>query len=183
MLDVAAEQWTTIADVEVVDSIAIDSLPALDPRRLDDPPQSVDELRRQLANADAVAIAGPEYAGGVAGALKNALDWCVSAPDGFYDRPVAVMSAGTTGGKHAIHQLARTLLWQGAHLIATFGLAAPRTKSDASGRIVEGQARAAIETLADQLSSAVTESASERKSRSHRQALLLAIDDYPHAPA
>jgi len=49
----------------------------------------------------------------------------------------AVVSAGTTGGPHARAQMIRTLTWQGAHVVAQLGITSPRTKSDASGRIVD----------------------------------------------
>src|SRR5271165_5402171 len=39
------------------------------------PPQSVLELRYEVGLADALLISSPEYAHGVPGCLKNALDW------------------------------------------------------------------------------------------------------------
>lgn len=42
------------------------------------PPLSVEQWRHQLIEADALLIASPEYAHGVSGSLKNALDWAVS---------------------------------------------------------------------------------------------------------
>ncbi|HEX3070122.1 MAG TPA: NADPH-dependent FMN reductase [Thermoanaerobaculia bacterium] len=42
------------------------------------PPQPVAELRALLAAADGILISSPEYAHGVPGSLKNALDWLVS---------------------------------------------------------------------------------------------------------
>ena len=44
--------------------------------------------------ADALVICSPEYAHGVPGALKNALDWLVSGPD-VPGLPVAVVNATT----------------------------------------------------------------------------------------
>ena len=41
-------------------------------------PPEVIELRRQVGMADALIICSPEYARGIAGALKTALDWLVS---------------------------------------------------------------------------------------------------------
>jgi NAD(P)H-dependent FMN reductase len=42
------------------------------------PPPPVAELRARLADADGVMLCSPEYAHGMPGALKNALDWLVS---------------------------------------------------------------------------------------------------------
>ena len=44
---------------------------------VDAPDAVVADWRRRVAGADAVLIAAPEYAGGVAGVVKNALDWLV----------------------------------------------------------------------------------------------------------
>ena len=57
----------------------------------------LDDWRARLAAADAVLVAAPEYAGGVAGVVKNAFDWVVGAGS-MYRKPIAVISAGTSGG-------------------------------------------------------------------------------------
>ncbi|UUZ89895.1 NAD(P)H-dependent oxidoreductase [Paenibacillus sp. P25] len=76
----------------------------------DEPPPSVAEFRTRLREADGVLICTPEYAGGVPGVLKNALDWCVSSGV-FMNKPVAVISASPSlmGGKHAHESLLLTL--------------------------------------------------------------------------
>jgi chromate reductase, NAD(P)H dehydrogenase (quinone) len=58
-------------------------------------PSSVEMLRRELAEADAVLIATPEYNASVPGALKNALDWAsVPLPrNALRNKPVAVIGA------------------------------------------------------------------------------------------
>ena len=94
------------------------------------------DWRRRLAAADAVVVAVPEYAGAVAGAVKNAFDWTVGGAD-VYRRPMAVISAGTSGGPFARQMMVQTLTWQGAHVVDELGIAAPRTKSDADGRITD----------------------------------------------
>lgn len=96
-------------------------------------PPAVAEFRRLIEQADALVIAAPEYAGGVAGVAKNALDWLVES--GSLDRkPAVVLSAGTTGGPFARAQLTRTLSWQGAHVVASMGVSTPRTQRDADGQ-------------------------------------------------
>ena len=58
------------------------SLPHFNPdldEECDVPPPEVAELRRQVGEADALIISTPEYAHGVPGSLKNALDWLVSS--------------------------------------------------------------------------------------------------------
>jgi chromate reductase len=56
---------------------ALDQLPYFRPD--DDGDPEVMRLRQAVAAADAVWIATPEYAGGMPGALKNALDWLVGS--------------------------------------------------------------------------------------------------------
>lgn len=52
---------------------------------------SVLELRRQLKEADGVLIACPEYAHGLPGTFKNALDWVVASGEFVY-KPVALVN-------------------------------------------------------------------------------------------
>lgn len=59
---------------------------------------TVDQWRNQIQEADGVLICTPEYAFGVPGSLKNALDWTVSSGD-FYDKPVALITASSVGDK------------------------------------------------------------------------------------
>ena len=55
-------------------------------------PAVVTNFRAQLLAADAVIIASPEYAHGISGAMKNALDWMVAC-EAFVDKPVALLNA------------------------------------------------------------------------------------------
>jgi len=112
------------------------AIPPLNPDAVDGPVEAVVEFRHHIAEADAIVIAAPEYAGSLAGAVKNALDWVVGTGE-LYRKPVGILSAGTTGGPFAREVLARTLLFQGAHVVAQYGLAAPRTKSNQYGTIVD----------------------------------------------
>ncbi|GIF06714.1 NADPH-dependent FMN reductase [Actinoplanes siamensis] len=41
------------------------------------PPESVSDLRRQVAEADALLFSTPEYAGSLPGSLKNLLEWLI----------------------------------------------------------------------------------------------------------
>ena len=95
------------------------ALPAFNPD-LDDeamtPPTAVRELRDQLANADAVVICSPEYAHGVPGSLKNALDWMVSVP-GVVHMPTALVNVSPRS-THAQLSLAETLRTMSMHLVA-----------------------------------------------------------------
>lgn len=88
-------------EVAVYDGLA--SLPHFNPDDDDEgatAPAPVAALRALLADADGIVISTPEYAHGLPGSLKNALDWLVS--DGaLVDKPVAILSASPIGGQFA----------------------------------------------------------------------------------
>jgi chromate reductase len=83
-------------------------------------PGAVQTLADQIAAADAVVIAGPEYNKALSGVLKNALDW-VSRTDGnpWRDKPVAILSAtaGRAGGERAQMTMRHCLLPFRAHVL------------------------------------------------------------------
>jgi chromate reductase, NAD(P)H dehydrogenase (quinone) len=54
-------------------------------------PESVETLRALVEASDALVIACPEYAHGLPGALKNALDWLV-ASETFAGKPTALIN-------------------------------------------------------------------------------------------
>ena len=62
------------------------------------PASSVHNFREKIATADGVLICTPEYAFGVPGSLKNALDWTVSSGE-FVEKPVALITASSQGEK------------------------------------------------------------------------------------
>jgi len=64
----------------------------------DHPPEAVNNFRKLLKNSDGILICTPEYAMGVPGTLKNALDWTVSSGE-FTGKPVALITASTSGIK------------------------------------------------------------------------------------
>lgn len=62
----------------------------------DNIPVQVQDFYKQLKAAEGILICTPEYAIGVPGTLKNAIDWTVSAM-GFSQKPVALITASTSG--------------------------------------------------------------------------------------
>jgi NAD(P)H-dependent FMN reductase/RimJ/RimL family protein N-acetyltransferase len=67
------------------------SIPLFNPDRTDLPP-AIATLRASIQAADAVIFSTPEYAYGLPGALKNALDWLVSGIE-LTDKPVVLFNA------------------------------------------------------------------------------------------
>ena len=159
-LDVARAALTS-SGVEVSAFEDLGAIPPLNPDDGDQPGAAVVAFRAAIRGADAVLIAAPEYAGGVAGVVKNGLDWIVGSGD-LYGKPVALVSAGTSGGVFARRDLVRTLSWQGAHIVASLGVEGANAKSvrdpDSSRRITDPEARGEIGALASSLVASVTES-------------------------
>jgi NAD(P)H-dependent FMN reductase len=139
--EAAAAAGATLADFD-----RLVEIPPFDPERVDDPIDVIADWRQRVQAADAVVVAAPEYAGALAGAVKNAFDWLVGSGE-LYRKPVAVLSAGTTGGVHARRMLAQTLTWQGAYVVAELGIASPRTKSDEHGRFTDAATLAALSAV------------------------------------
>lgn len=76
-------------------------------------PEIVARLRAQVGAADAVLISSPEYAHGVPGSLKNALDWLVSASE-MYHKPVGLLTASgaSAHGPATLEEILRTMSTQ-----------------------------------------------------------------------
>ena len=78
-------------------------------------PDAVAAFRRLVGEADGILISSPEYARGVAGVLKNALDWLVGSQE-FPNKPVALINTSPRA-THALAALTLTLETMSAHLV------------------------------------------------------------------
>jgi chromate reductase len=115
-------------------------------------PESAQRFRTEVAAADGLLIASPEYNFSVSGALKNAVDWGSRPPNQvFQDKPVAIFSAtgGPLGGPRNQYDLRRILgqLW--GHVLPrpeVFIGNAP-TKFDAQGRLTDETTRKFLSDL------------------------------------
>lgn len=134
LLAVATQCADGVADVSQSEHIG--ALPHFNPDTADDDQPALADWRNAIATADGVIIASPEYAHSLPGSLKNALDWLVGSGE-LYDKPVALMSAGTSGGERALDALAQTLRAQGASIVARVSVAGVRPKLDEHGNIAD----------------------------------------------
>jgi NAD(P)H-dependent FMN reductase len=94
----------------------IADLPHFNPdidREEDVPPPAVAAWRAAIRGADGVIISCPEYAHGLPGSFKNALDWLVSSGE-FMEKPTLLLNASPSGGQFAQSALAETLRMIGA---------------------------------------------------------------------
>ena len=92
----------------------LEQLPIFNPDDDQHPPVYVQALRGRIAHVDGLLIASPEYAHGVTGVIKNALDWLVSC-ESFVDKPVLLFNTGN-GAVHAHAALLETLRTMSAKL-------------------------------------------------------------------
>jgi hypothetical protein len=79
-IDVAHSYLRSRRDVELDDYADLVRSPPLN-AALDDPGPVVTAWRKRIGRSEAVLIAAPEYAGALAGTIKNALDWIVGSSD------------------------------------------------------------------------------------------------------
>lgn len=115
-----------IFDVTIFEGLS--TLPHFNPDLDNDKaPQEITDFRNRLREADGVLICTPEYAVGVPGSLKNAIDWTVSSME-FSEKPVALITASLSGEK-AHGSLLGTLLIMEAHLTAQTHLLIPYVKT------------------------------------------------------
>jgi NAD(P)H-dependent FMN reductase len=153
-LDRAIDRLRSHHGVDRVDDVPIMRVPMFDADQVDDPPEAVAHMRSLIEAADGMLLAAPEYAGGLAGGIKNALDWLVGSSS-IHHLPIVILSAGTTGGRFALEQLVRTLSWQGALTVGTLSISAPRTKIEPGLGFVDSATVRAIQDWADALVAAI----------------------------
>jgi chromate reductase len=106
-------------------------------------PDSVEQLRTRVRQADAVLIACPEYNSSIPGVLKNALDWLSLAPNPPFDgKPVAILgaSAGWLGTSRVQSHLRQVLHFMNAFTVnkPEVFIGSAQAKFDAAGDLVDG---------------------------------------------
>lgn len=113
----------------------------------DNPPAQVATFRKYLREFDGILICTPEYAMGVPGTLKNAIDWTVSSME-FSKRPTALITASSMGQKgHA--SLLETLKIIEANITdqTQLVISYAKTKIDRNNQITDEKTLAEITTL------------------------------------
>ncbi len=127
------------------------------------PPESVQALRRAVGQADGLLISSPEYAHGIAGALKNALDWLVSSLE-FAGKPVALLNCSPRA-VHAEAQLREVLATMAARLVPEASIALPllgrnlEAAGIAADPVLSAHLRAALFNFADAIAGAAASAA------------------------
>jgi chromate reductase len=112
--------------IELYDGLG--NLPHFNPDIEPEESSAVMDLKERLGRAAGLMISTPEYARGVPGSLKNALDWLVSGSE-FVDKPVVLLSASTRSS-HAYDALRTTLTTMSGRLIAGASITLPLLGKD-----------------------------------------------------
>jgi NAD(P)H-dependent FMN reductase len=129
------------------------------------PPAPVVAWRAELTASDALVVSSPEYAHGIPGSLKNALDWIVASGE-LSGMPIALMNAtpGTGGSHHMRDSLVEVLKTMDGWVVADAGvdITAARTKVDAAGELASASDDDAISRGLTRLADAVHERRARR---------------------
>jgi len=117
----------------------------------DSAPEAVTRFRARLQACDAVLISSPEYAHGVPGVVKNALDRGVGSGE-LIDKPIALINASARAN-HAWASLAETLAVMSAHVILEASITVPLDGKtlDANGIVGDAQFSTALRSAIDAL--------------------------------
>jgi chromate reductase, NAD(P)H dehydrogenase (quinone) len=111
---------------------------------------TVENWRTQLRSADGILFCTPEYAHGIPGVLKNALDWIVSSGE-LMHKPTAVISASPApdGGEKANASLVQTLRVMMANIPAEAILCIPAVSAKLTDRreIIDPQTANSLQSL------------------------------------
>jgi chromate reductase, NAD(P)H dehydrogenase (quinone) len=132
------------ANVEMQLYGGLNDLPHFNPELEPLEPPAVKDLQAQIKWADGLMICSPEYAHGVPGVLKNALDWLVSSED-FAGKPIALLNASPRA-VHAQASLVEILTTMAGRVIpeASITVALMGRKLDAAGIVADSEFAEAI---------------------------------------
>jgi len=109
--------------MEIIVYGGLGDLPHFNPDLEGAEPSQVTDLRAQVRSADGLLICSPEYAHGVPGVLKNALDWLVGGEE-FVAKPVAFFNASARSTR-ALESLTETVTVMSARLVSEASITVP----------------------------------------------------------
>jgi NAD(P)H-dependent FMN reductase len=105
-------------------------------------PAAAAELRARVGAAAGLVVATPEYAHGLPGSLKNALDWLVGGME-MYGKPVAVLNPSPVS-HHADAQLREILRTMSAQVVEGASRSFPIRAKDESAILEDAELSAAL---------------------------------------
>jgi chromate reductase len=154
------------ANVDVSIYRGLAELPPFNPDiERDFTPEAVTRFWTRLEACDAVLISSPEYAHGVPGVLKNALDWVVGSGE-LTDKPIALINASGRA-THAWASLRETLTVMSARVIVAASITIPLDGRRLGAGAIAGDTAlsSALRSALEALAQAVRYRAFSRESR------------------
>jgi len=118
-------------------------------------PAAVSELRVLVGQSDALLLSTPEYAHGLPGSFKNALDWLVGSTE-FPGKPVAIINP-LGRSVHAPAQLREILMTMSARFVerASVVVELPTRTMDAAAIAADAGLAAALRAVLDEIAKAI----------------------------
>jgi NAD(P)H-dependent FMN reductase len=133
----------------------LSDLPHFNPDLEPTEPPSVTDLRRQLRWSDGLLISNPEYAHGIPGVLKNALDWLVSGEE-FVGKPIALFNASPRA-IHAQASLTEIVTTMAGRIVpeASITVSLLGKNLDAAGIVADSEVSSEVQTAIVALATAI----------------------------
>ncbi len=127
------------------------ALPLFNPDETDRPGEAVRHWFAAVEQADALLFASPEYAHGLTGTIKNALDWLVGF-EPFAGKPVAVVNTSSRA-QHADAALREVLSTMAARIVGPASVTLPLLGAhlDEDGMVASPTVSGAILSLLEAL--------------------------------
>ena len=118
-------------------------------------PEAVSAFRQTIGAADGLLISSPEYARGVSGVMKNALDWLVGSSE-FPGKPVALINTSPRA-THALAALTLTLETMSANVVRDASITLPLlgTANDAESIAADPELAVPLREALEKLTQAV----------------------------
>lgn len=89
-------------------SVELKALPYFDPgHQFENVPELVAGIRKNAKSSDYIVIATPEYAHGIPGILKNAVEWLIC--EETMQKKVVLFVVSPSGGEYVLQYLSETL--------------------------------------------------------------------------
>ena len=126
-------------------------------------PREVAEFRAVIGTANGLLISSPEYARGIAGVMKNALDWLVGSFE-FPNKPVALINTSPRA-THALAALTVTLETMSARLVQDASITLPLlgTTNDAASIAANAEFAAPLRSALERYVQAIRTFAGEEQ--------------------
>lgn len=134
------------AGVEISIFDGVRDLPLFNPDMDEERVPAVEAMKSALGHANGLIIASPEYAHGISGVLKNALDWLVSGEE-FVGMPVMLINASPRA-HHAQEALREVVITMSGSIVERACLSVPLLGSglDSAGILQDEEFHASLKS-------------------------------------